>query len=274
MGASRRRSRLVSALLLMAGSGCVTVQHSEVFWRSPGAGTAAPAEGQAVEAVTAEGRVVADRGRQWIAVVLSNRGTAPLRMSYVADEYIGRTGAGRTFEFEKGEFLTYPTSLDPGSEQSVILSPPRDVAVQEIAELAARINRGQTIVILQILGTVAAPASSPPGDAPVTVAFAQEFGTALKADVSWDDGREVVSLAHGEERPFALLPGRHVLRVRTEVPGIGRTEGHLPVTVTFHHPVRIRIMAHVHITGVELCIRILRDGQFVSEETVAPGAHD
>src|SRR3989338_2097644 len=207
--------------------GCVTTTSSLAF---RGAG--------------AEGWVMSRPHDEWLSLQITNQGPAPIRLSYVGDEYEAKTRDGRTILLDKADFLNYPIAIPPGRQRSVTLSIPKDVSVHELARISATLNTGQTVVALEPIGTGVSVVPSAPapllpledpvvfpmlrragGPVPVVVEFQQAFGTTLKAEVQWDGAGEVLTLANGCRQTFYVVPGRHRLRVKSQLPLMATTEG-------------------------------------------------
>lgn len=262
---------------------------------------------QGADAMTAEGSVAYGLAPKQVFLKLANHGRAPVRLSYVVDEYVAATFSGRTSALEKDDFLNYPTVLSPGDSRTVSLRVPEDLPIAEIAQLIATINEGKMRLLLRPLNPMAlppvptgarsvvgtspmartsdpvphaivvpepatpmnAPQGPPIGTVPVEVAFQQVLGSSLTADVRWDDG-ERITLGQGDRQLFYVAPGPHELHVMSRVASMERTAGRVPVVVGVDRPTRIVVEAQARFSGVDVRVRVWQGQRVVMDRVFTP----
>jgi len=232
---------------------------------------------------------------------MSNRGSSPVLLSYISDEYVGTTRDERSISLEKEDFLNYPEALNPGDTRTVTLRLPRDLSIDELAFMTARLYIPRAVVTLfpvearvsaapetaiPLISPSVAMRPVPPasearqfmtallkpmrGSVPVTVEFLQELGTTLTVQVWWKETGDPVRLIDGTQQMFEVVPGRHVLCVESELPFIARTRGQVPMIVNPGTLVRIAIMARAHLDGVELSVRVWQGETLLAEQVIWP----
>ena len=263
--------------------GCVTTTSSLAFR----GGQLPHGDSTSAATLSAEGWVVAKPPEQWLSIQIANQGASSVHLSYVADKYTAKTRDGRTVVLETTDFLNYPSAIPPGSQGVVTLLVPKDVLVHELARIVATLNMGRTVVVLEPIGagvSVVPPASAPilpeddgapvpmfrrsGGPVPVVVEFQQELGTTLNADVRWDDAGDVMTLASGSRQTFYVVPGQHRLYVKSQLPFIATTAGHVPIAVKVDEPLRVIVDGRATLSGVELRVRVRNRAGTVSEQII------
>ncbi len=233
-----------------------------------------------------------------VIVELANRGTEPLRLSYGVDAYIAKTRDGRTLTLAKTDFLTYPDQLAPGQDGSVALGLPKDLLLEDISRLIARLEVAQLVVSMDSLtgpppseGIVRAQTPGAPSvlvpqppagmfevegaaqdTVPVEVQFQQELGTSLTLDLRWNESAQAVALASGTGQTFYVEPGAHQLAVRCDLPMMTTTAGRMSVVVSPGEPLRVTVDARAALTGVELHVRVFSQQRLIAERTFKPSA--
>ena len=256
--------------------------------------------------VTAQGWIVSGPHHAALSLEMTNHGARPIRLSYVVDEYVGMTRDGRRVVLEKRDFLSYPDELKAGQTQAVSLQLPKDVPVDALTRIVARLNMGQvvlTLVSVENRVSVSAPAETPrvishpapedrapvvsesaprvvpsaalpPADTvPVEVTFQQELGGSLRAEVRWNDSQDVVTLTSGTQQIFYVAPGRHQLHLSSRLPFIAQTQGQIPVSVRAGEPLRIALDARARLTGVELRVRVWEGHRLITDQALVPSLH-
>jgi hypothetical protein len=154
--------RRAAAALLLAACGCaglspVGAPDALLYGSAKGVG------GQAEQVVIARGTV---RGRD-ITLVVTSAGSAPVRLNYTMDEFIARTHDGRAVILDKGDVLRYPDLSAGNPADPFVVRLPREVSAAEVTELEARLNHGQTVLVLKpIQRGLRAPAQEPVVQAP------------------------------------------------------------------------------------------------------------
>ncbi len=151
---------------------------------------------------------------------------------------------------------------------------PAGIVVSERAN-TVRIDMAQSPVrpapqVLEPVGPVAPRSEAPVGTVPVVVAFHQQLGSTLRADVSWNDAEPHITLATGEQQLFYVVPGQHELHVISRLPFIVETRARVPVVISATEPVRVDLAANAKLTGVELRVRVFRGERLVVDQTFAP----
>ncbi len=115
-------------------------------------------------------------------------------------------------------------------------------------------------------------AEPPVGTTPVTVEFEQELGTALKANVRWDQNEAVTTLAPGEHRMFYVVPGQHELHLVSRMPSIAQTSGSVPVAVSPEAPIRIVLTGQAKLTGPLIQVRIWKGQDLLFDHRFTPAS--
>ena len=256
-----------------------------------------------------------------IRVQISNHGTDPIRLSYVADDYHAKTSDGRVVVLDK-EFMHYPSVLQPGAEGVVKLLVPDGVAPGRIARILATLDSGQLPIIIEAVApvrrepppgraqqatspgevaesqptptlllpstpspppmtsprvplsppTAANSASSQPTRVAALVEFHHQPGSAIQADVRWNEHGTIVRLGHDQQQAFQLLPGQHLLHVTLRQPSLAETTAHLPILAMAGVPIRVGLQATTDQVHPQLNVRVWQGEQAILNRTFAPTA--
>ena len=124
--------------------------------------------------------------------------------------------------------------------------------------------------ILEPVGPILPQSEAPAGTVPVHIAFQQQLGSTLHAEVSWNGAPEHVTLATGEEQLFYVVPGQHELRVISRLPFIAETSARVPLVVSATEPMRVELGAAAKMTGVELRVRVVSGDRTLVDRIFAP----
>lgn len=218
--------------------------------------------------LSVHGQVVTHRLGDQLVLTLLNRGATPIRLSAVVDRYTAKTFDGRMISLTP-DFLSYPDLVAPGQEQQVTVPFPRALRASQVSELSLQLEMGRHVLRLQPVAPVTpmAGAEPPIGTMPVVIECAQRFGTTMAVEVRWDEASEAVTLRHGSQQTFALMPGPHALHLAARLPGIAETTAHVPVLITTHAPTHIDLEVQPRLTGIELHVRVAEGSDTVSEST-------
>ena len=153
MAGWRFRRTLVLLVCTLLPLGCAAVRSPRLFFGQyvePGQPTATlVVNGQSKG--TLQGRT--------LLLQIANRGSAPIRFSYIADRYVARTSGGRARSLDK-DFLHYPVLLEPGDEVTVKLLVPGDLKLHDLMQIEAVLNDGHSPLIIYATDPPAKQASS------------------------------------------------------------------------------------------------------------------
>ena len=124
--------------------------------------------------------------------------------------------------------------------------------------------------VLEPVGPVAPRSEAPTGTVPVVVEFRQAFGSTLRAEVYWNESKEHVTLATGDQQLFYVVPGQHEFHAVSRLPFIIETHARVPVVVTATAPIRIELAADARLTGVELRVKVFSGDRRVVDQLFSP----
>lgn len=126
------------------------------------------------------------------------------------------------------------------------------------------------VAVLQPVGPVAPRSEAPTGTVAVIVTFRQSLGSTLHAEVYWNESKERVTLASGDQQLFYVVPGQHEFHAVSRLPFIMETHGRVPVVVSATSPVRIELTADAHLSGAVLQVKVFNADRMIVNQRFAP----
>lgn len=179
-----------------------------------------------------------------------------------------------TAKLNQGKAVAVLRAIGPTEPPAWRVGTPSAVMIDEPAR-SVRMDPAQSPMrpipeILEPVGPVAPRSEAPVGTVPVTVEFEQPLGTALRADVFWNDRQDAVTLASGEHQLFYVKPGQHQLHVVSQLPFLMKTHARVPVVVSATAPVKVDVSAQAKLSGVALRVRVFHGQKVSIDQTFSP----
>jgi len=196
-----------------------------------------------------------------VAIVLPS-GVPPEQIAQV----VAKLNQGKAVAVLRAIGPMEPPAWRVGSASPVMINEPARAMRMEPAQSPMR----PIPEILEPVGPVAPRSEAPVGTVPVTVEFEQPLGTALRADVFWNDRQDPVTLASGQRQLFYVKPGQHQVHVISRLPFLMETHARVPVVVDISAPVKVDISAKAKLSGVELRVRVWHGQKVSVDQTFSP----
>lgn len=161
-----------------------------------------------------------------------------------------------------------PPAWRVGATQGIVVSrPAQTVRMEPAASVQAPID------VPKPVGPVAPRSEAPVGTVPVLVEFRQLLGSTLRAQIFWNESKDTVTLAPGEQQVFYVVPGQHELHVLCQVPFIARTHARVPVIVSATETIHVDLNAEAKMTGAQLRVKVWQGSRRVIDQTFDPLSH-
>ncbi len=100
---------------------------------------------------------------------------------------------------------------------------------------------------------------------PVTVELIQELGSALRAEITWNDETTSQQLKAGDQHTFRLAATRHILNIRALAPPLQNTAT-VAIDASTGMPMRVQIAVEPRFNGADITIKVWRGKKKVSEQ--------
>ncbi len=179
-----------------------------------------------------------------------------------------------TAKLNQGRVVVVLKAIGPREPPAWRVGPSTGIVISEQAKVV-RMDPSHALpvsapAVLEPVGPVAPRSEAPTGTVPVVVEFRQALGTTLRAEVFWNESKEHVTLASGDQQLFYVVPGQHEFHAISRLPFIIETRARVPVVVTATAPIRIELTADARLTGVELRVRLFSGDRRVVDQLFSP----
>ncbi len=179
-------------------------------------------------------------------------------------------------KLNQGQVIVALSAIGPKEPPAWRVGPTTGIVVSKQAEslrMEPAASVRSPVSVLKPVGPVAPRSEAPVGTVPVLVEFHQDLGSTLRARIYWNEPKETVTLAAGEQQVFYVIPGQHELNVLCQVPFIAETHARVPVIVNAAETIHVDLNAQAKLTGASLRVKVWQGNRLVIDQAFDPLSH-